>query len=71
MVVSSDLARYVHTGTGEIVVPLFTNFGIHGGSKKWFALARRKELGWGEQGSCIGNLTADVAAVVVMESKRR
>lgn len=26
-------------------------------SKKWFALARRKELGWGEQGSCIGNLT--------------
>jgi hypothetical protein len=32
-------------------------------SKKWFALlARRKELGWGEQGSGIGNLTADVAA---------
>ena len=26
-------------------------------SMKWFALARRKELGWGEQGSCIGNLT--------------
>jgi hypothetical protein len=40
-------------------------------SKKWFALARRKELGWDEQGSCIGNLTAYVAAVVVTESMRR
>jgi hypothetical protein len=26
-------------------------------SEKWSALASRKELGWGEQGSCIGNLT--------------
>ena len=31
----------------------------------------RKELGWDEQGSCIGNLTAYVAAVVVTESMRR